>query len=257
MKTAVYQMAVIPGQPKDNIKKVADWLNQLPDDIDIVVLPEMWNTSYTLNRLADLIDDEGSREITMLQQAAKHQNVNIVAGSIAVKAGTKFRNRSIVIDRRGNIIHHYDKIHLVPMLDEPSFLEAGNKFETFELDGMKMGMIICYDLRFPEITRRLAVDGAELLFVVAEWPIERIRHFTALLTARAIENQCYVVASNGAGTCERTVFGGKSMVISPLGDVIAEAEMDETTITAEIKTEQSDAVRQAIPIFKSRRTDLY
>ncbi|KAA1037728.1 carbon-nitrogen family hydrolase [Macrococcus equipercicus] len=257
MKTAVYQMTVIPGQPRENLKKVADWLNRLPEDTDVAVLPEMWNTSYTLQQLADLIDDEGSLEISALQNIARLRRLNIVAGSIAVKHGDKFRNRAVVIDRHGHIIYHYDKVHLVPLLNEPEFLEAGDEFSTFKLDDQKMGLIICYDLRFPEITRKLALDGAEVIYVVAEWPLERITHFTALLKARAIENQCYIVACNASGECEDTVFGGQSMVVSPSGAVIVAADIDEATITADIDIEQSEAIRQAIPILKSRRTDLY
>ncbi|TDM12092.1 carbon-nitrogen family hydrolase [Macrococcus lamae] len=257
MKLALYQMAVIPGEPAKNLKKVTNWLNQLPEGIDIAALPEMWNTSYTLDMLNEIIDDEGHRELRALKEIARLRNLNIVAGSIAVKSGEKFRNRAIIIDCNGQVIYHYDKVHLVPMLDEPLFLESGDHFGTFELADSKMGIIICYDLRFPEMTRKLALEGAEIIYVVAEWPHVRIDHFLALLKARAIENQCYIVACNAVGECGGTVFGGRSMVIDPSGEVAVEAAVSEETVVVEIDIEESEVIRQAIPVFESRRTDLY
>lgn len=256
MKIAVYQMEIIPGKPAENIEKVKRWFTTLKD-IDIAVLPEMWNTSYTLDELSDLTSENGSREIDALSQLAKQHQINIVGDSIAVKVQDKIYNRAIVINKKGELIHQYDKVHLVPMLDEPAFLTAGNEVKVFEINNIKMGVIICYDLRFPEIARKLTLEGIEVLFVVAEWPVERIQQFEKLLYARAIENQVYVVASNSVGECNNTTFGGKSMIIDPLGETITKPIEDEGTIKGIIDFDATQSIRNSIPLLKTRRADIY
>lgn len=256
MKIAIYQMEILPGEPEKNIEKVANWLSTL-DDVDIAVLPEMWNTSYTLEKLVNITSEEGQREIEKLSELAKQYQINIVGGSIAVRVEDKIYNRAIVINKNGEHIHQYDKLHLVPMLDEPNYLTQGNNISIFEIDNVKMGVIICYDLRFPEISRKLALEGIEVLFVVAEWPIERISQFEKLLYARAIENQVYVIASNSIGKCDDTVFGGKSMVINPLGEATTKIILGEGTIQATVNIEEIRNIRTKIPLLKTRRADIY
>lgn len=256
MKIAIYQMEIIPGEPEKNIEKVANWLSTL-DDVEIAVLPEMWNTSYTLKELVYITSDNGQREIEKLSELAKQYQINIIGGSIAVRVEDKIYNRAIVINKKGELIHQYDKLHLVPMLDEPNYLTQGNNISIFEIDNVKMGVIICYDLRFPEISRKLALEGIEVLFVVAEWPIERIKQFEKLLYARAIENQVYVIASNSIGKCDNTVFGGKSMVINPLGEAATKIILGEGTIQATVNIEEIRNIRTKIPLLKTRRADIY
>lgn len=256
MKIAIYQMEIIPGEPEKNIEKVTNWLSTL-DDVEIAVLPEMWNTSYTLEELVHITSDNGQREIEKLSELAKQYQINIVGGSIAVRVEDKIYNRAIVINKKGGLIHQYDKLHLVPMLDEPNYLTQGNNISIFEIDNVKMGVIICYDLRFPEISRKLALEGIEVLFVVAEWPIERISQFEKLLYARAIENQVYVIASNSIGKCNNTLFGGKSMVINPLGEATTKIILGEGTIQATVNIEEIRNIRTKIPLLKTRRADIY
>lgn len=256
MNIAIYQMEIIPGEPEKNIEKVASWLSTLKD-IEIAVLPEMWNTSYKLDQLIHIASENGEREITKLSELAKQYQLNIVAGSLAVKVESKIYNRAIVINKYGDLIHQYDKLHLVPMLDEPNYLTQGNDISIFEIDNVKMGVIICYDLRFPEISRKLALEGIEVLFVVAEWPIERISQFEKLLYARAIENQVYVIAANSIGKCDDTVFGGRSMIINPLGEATSEVIGGEGTIQASVNIEEISNIRSMIPLLTTRRTDIY
>ncbi|WP_414047133.1 carbon-nitrogen family hydrolase [Macrococcus equi] len=256
MRIAIYQMEITPGHPEKNIEKIKTWLSTL-HNIDIAVLPEMWNTSYTLETLKHITSERGEREISVLQQLAMEYQIHIVGGSIAVKEDGKIFNRAIVIHKTGEVIHQYDKLHLVPMLEEPNYLTEGNKVSTFEIANIKMGIIICYDLRFPEISRKLALEGIEVLFVVAEWPVERIEQFEKLLFARAIENQVFVVACNSVGKCDETVFGGKSAIINPLGETISKNILGEGTIQTEINIEELHHIRETIPLLKTRRTDIY
>lgn len=260
MKTAIYQMYVIPGKPEENMAKVSEFVRTVceADKPDVVVLPEMWTTSYTLKEIHEHADEEGKRVTPFLQTLAKSYDVNIVGGSFANNVGGKIYNTAVVVDRKGTVVYKYDKVHLVPMLSEPDFLAGGQVVpEVFEMDGMKAGIIICYDLRFPELIRPLALDGAEVLFIVAEWPEPRINHWRTLQMARAIENQMFVVSANSVGTYDGVTYGGTSMVINPWGEVLAEAAMDESVISAGIDIEMTKEARDKVPVFTSRVPHLY
>lgn len=261
MKYAVYQMDLIPGVPKDNREKVREWVQETVDKEkpDVLVLPEMWNTGFKLTELNELADVDDEPSASFLQELAKEHHVNIIGGSIANKKNGKFYNTSLVVDREGSVVYKYDKIHLVPMLNEHQYLSGGTKkVQTFELEGVKMGVIICYDLRFPELARKLALEGAQILHVVAEWPLARKNHWKNLLLARAIENQMYVVAPNIVGENEGEVFAGTSMIIDPWGDSIKTgSETQEETLTSSLSLDVVPKIREEVPIFSSRVPDLY
>ncbi|WP_323704339.1 carbon-nitrogen family hydrolase [Mammaliicoccus sp. Dog046] len=258
LKIAIYQMQVIPGEPEKNMDKVEQWLNQLDDEIDIAVLPEMWNTSYKLSELNRIADEEGKVILPFLQKKAKEINMHIFAGSIAYKSGDDIYNRSLVINKKGQCINTYDKVHLVPMLNEHHYLTSGKKKPSvFQLDDIEMGTIICYDLRFPELSRSLALEDAKVIFVPAQWPKSRIDHWKALLRARAIENQVFIVACNGVGDCDENTFGGASLVYGPDGELINALYDEEGTVEVELDFETQEKIREAVPIFNSLRTDLY
>jgi omega-amidase len=171
----------------------------------------------------------------------------------------KIYNSALIVNRKGEFIYQYDKIHLVPMLDEPLFLEGGQEqAQLFELDGVKCGVIICYDLRFPELIRSLALKGAKVLFIPSEWPIVRREHWRYLQIARAIENQMYVVSCNRVGAYNNVEFAGTSMVTDPTGNVVVEGSIhQEQTLTTTINMEHVNHARELVPIFSSRVPRLY
>lgn len=261
MKYSIYQMDIIAGKPDANRMKVSHWLEaeMKENKPDIVVLPEMWTTAYTLKALDKVADRDGAKTKSFLKELALTFNVNIIGGSVANMKDGKFYNSSFVYSRSGELVYEYDKIHLVPMLNEHDFLAGGEKVpEVFELEGIKMGLIICYDLRFPEIIRSLALDGAQVLHIVAEWPAARTRHWKVLQTARAIENQMYVVSANRVGEYDGVEFAGASMAIDPWGDVLLEAgEEYEETLSISLDLEKVKTVREKVPIFTSRVPHLY
>lgn len=257
----MYQMDVEVANAKANQYKIEQWLEKLVQTYkpDMVVLPEMWNTGYALEQLTELADENGKQTIPFLSELAMKYKVHMVGGSVANKKEKGIYNTSYVFNRDGELVYEYDKIHLVPMLDEPAFLHGGEQSaKVFELDGIAMGVVICYDLRFPEIIRSLALQGAQLIHVVAQWPTARKNHWKYLLHARAIENQCYLVAANSSGTCNGTNFAGDSLIIHPSGELIAEgpAEEEETIVGSVDRTEVEE-IRQHIPVFQSRVPSLY
>lgn len=261
MKHAIYQMDIVPGDPESNRRRVEAWLiNQVKEDKpDIVVLPEMWTTAYTLDQLDQIADLDGEPTRSFLKELAKTYQVHIIGGSFANKAEGAIYNTALVINNEGEEVYTYDKIHLVPMLNEPAYLAGGRKrARVFELDGIKMGLIICYDLRFPELARELALKGAEVIYIVAEWPSARKDHWKALQLARAIENQCYIISSNRIGAYDGVEFCGTSLIVDPWGTIVQEgSEEQEETLIETIAASNVDCIREEVPVFKSRVPEMY
>lgn len=167
-----------------------------------------------------VILQDGYEVNTRIGELAKKYKVNIVAGSVSNVRGGKVYNTAFVFDRAGSCIAEYDKTHLFTPMGEDDYYTCGDHLCRFTLDGVKCGIIICYDVRFPELTRSLALQGLDMLFVVSQWPKERIFHLQTLTVARAIENQMFVVCCNSCGTAGKTVYGGHSAIIEPFGKTL-------------------------------------
>ncbi len=257
---ALLQMDIDAGNPEANFAKLERMLEEACSHSpkpDIVMFPEMWNTGYSLVNIKEIADRNGERTTAMLSEASRRHGVYIIGGSIAELKGEEVYNTTYAFDREGRRISDYSKIHLFRLMDEEKYLTAGDKPGRVEVEGLQAGMMICYDIRFPELARKLALGGAKLLFVPAEWPHPRLHHWRTLLTARAIENQMFVIACNRSGKSGDTSFFGHSAVIDPWGEMVAEAGEEETIVYAEIDLALADAVRAKIPVFEDRRPGLY
>ncbi|AJY77120.1 carbon-nitrogen family hydrolase [Paenibacillus beijingensis] len=260
LNVALLQMNITAGEPETNFARLQDLLEQAvnaPVKPDVIVFPEMWNTGYALDRIQELADAGGARTKEMMSAFSRKHGVHLVAGSIAEKRGADVFNTIYTFDRQGEEAGQYSKIHLFRLMEEEKFLQAGDTPGKMSLEGAEAGLMICYDIRFPELARRLALDGAKLLFVPAEWPHPRLHHWRTLLTARAIENQMYVIACNRVGTSGDTAFFGHSLIIDPWGEILAEGGEEEAILTAEIDLALVDEVRGRIPVFQDRRPSLY
>ena len=140
---------------------------------------------------------------------------------------------------------------------EDDYYTPGDHLCRFSLDGVQCGIIICYDVRFPELTRSLAVEGLDMLFVVSQWPKVRTFHLCTLTAARAIENQMFVVCCNSCGTAGETVYGGNSVIIDPWGQTIGSAGDKETILAGDCDLSVLTDIRNTIPVFRDRKTNLY
>ena len=230
----------------------------MKDAPDVVVLPETWNTGFFPDEdLPALCDRNGAMVKARIGALAKQYRVNIVAGSVSDLRSGKVYNTAYVFDRQGNCIAQYDKTHLFSPMGEDKAYEKGAQLCRFALDGVSCGLIICYDLRFPELSRALALQGMDILFVVSQWPAVRIPHLRTLCAARAIENQCFVVNCNACGAAGATRFGGNSAIYDPLGQTLARADEQESLLTCCCDTSGLSGIRSAIPVFTDRRDDLY
>ncbi len=258
IRTTVIQSDLVFGDPQANLTNLLTSLQKaLQEKPDIIIWPEMWNTCYDLTRLAEIADKDGVPSIAPLKEFAAKNEVNLIAGSIADLRRGKAYNTTYVIDRLGNTVAAYSKIHLIGLMDEDRFITPGSELNLFSLDSIPCGSIICYDLRFPELVRSLAVKGAEVLFVPAQWPSIRLPHWRTLLIARAIENQMYVVSANRVGRDPKNEFPGHSMIIDPWGEIIYEAGGEEEVFTVELDTQLVRSVREKMPVFKDRVPAVY
>jgi omega-amidase len=260
LRLALIQMNIEAGNPESNFAKMELQLEEAAarePKPDLLVLPEMWNTGYALDRIGELADPQGERTKSVISAFGRKHGVAVIAGSIAEKRREGVTNTIHVFDRTGRESAEYSKIHLFRLMNEHLHLQAGERPGLFDLDGTPAAAMICYDIRFPELARKLALGGAKILFVPAEWPHPRLHHWRTLLQARAIENQMFVISCNTVGLSGGTTFFGHSMVIDPWGEVIAEAGEEETILTAEIDLSLVDEVRGRIPVFDDRRPHLY
>lgn len=259
MKVTCIQMDMAFGRVEENFQKAAKLIEEaMAERPDVVVLPELWNTGFFPREgLKALCDTDGSRVKKEIGRLAKKFSVNIVAGSVADLRDGKVYNTAYVFDRQGVCIATYDKAHLFSPMGEDACFAPGGKLCRFTLDDVSCGLVICYDIRFPELSRSLALDGAELLIMVAQWPKERTGHLKALTAARAIENQSFLVCCNSCGTAESTVFGGNSAIIDPYGNILATAGEQEMLLSASLDFSILENIRTSINVFADRRPELY
>ncbi|GAC91366.1 amidohydrolase [Anoxybacillus flavithermus NBRC 109594] len=257
MNIACVQMDIAFGAPEKNKQTVVRYMEQIAKEADVVVLPELWTTGYDLTRLAHIADENGEQTKAFLSELARTYHVHIVGGSVAKKVADNITNTMYIVHRNGDVVCEYSKLHLFKLMDEHVYLQAGETTGLCSLDETTCAGVICYDIRFPEWIRAHTLNGAEVLFVVAEWPLSRLHHWRTLLMARAIENQCYVVACNRAGKDPNNTFAGHSMIIDPWGNILAEGNEQETVIKATIDINEVQRVRARIPIFADRRPDVY
>jgi len=257
---ALIQMHVEAGAPEENFRNLETKLEEAvsgEDKPQLIMLPEMWNTGYALEEIRNIADRDGERTKKMLSAFSRKHGVQLHGGSIAESRSDGVYNTSYFFNGQGEVEADYSKIHLFRLMNEEKHLLGGDKTGRLRVSEADAGMMICYDIRFPELARKLALDGAKLLFVPAQWPNPRLHHWRTLLMARAIENQMYVVACNRCGTSGTSSFFGHSLIIDPWGEIIAEAGEEETILRAEIDLDLVDEVRGRIPVFEDRRPALY
>ena len=222
---------------------------------DVIVLPEAWNTGFFPADLAPCADRDGARTRETFSALARELNVNIAAGSVADCRGGRFYNTAYVFDRAGAVAASYDKTHAFTPMGEQKAFAQGDALCRFSLEGHDCGLIICYDIRFPELTRTLALQGMDLLFVVSQWPEKRAMHLDTLARARAIASQAFLALCNSAAS--DTACSGRSALIDPWGETLAQAGGGEEIIAADLDFSVISGIRSSINVFRDRRPELY
>lgn len=259
MKISCIQMDMLLGDVEYNFAHAEQLIRDTvaSEGCDVVVLPETWNTGFFPADLAPCADDNGKRTKATFSALARELNVNIVCGSVANKKADGFYNTAYVFDRAGNVVAEYDKTHLFTPSGEHHSFTSGTHTCNFTLEGKKCALIICYDIRFPELTRTCTLQGVDLMFVVAQWPDKRSMHLDTLARARAIENQMFLALCNSVGTAGATKNGGHSAIIDPWGEYLAKAGEAEEVISGTLDFSVIEGIRSSINVFRDRRAELY
>ncbi len=225
-------------------------------DADLVVLPELWpNGAFAYDRWEATAEQLDGALVDRLSDAARSASVVLHAGSFIERhPDGSLTNTALVFERDGSLNAVYRKIHLFGFSEgEPKYLAAGTEVVVADTSVGHLGLATCYDLRFPEMFRRLADDRADLIIVPAGWPEKRIEHWTILARARAIENQLPVVAVGTAGTHGGVEMGGASLIVDALGVPIAEAGKSEEILWADVDPAVTRAWRERFPARGDRR----
>lgn len=255
IKAAAIQFTVNQGNVDANLAYIREALARVADQgANLVVLPEMWSTGFSYRNLNELaLRTEGIVD-ELRELSARHKLV--IIGSMPEPNGDKVFNTVYVVDT-GTVVGVYRKMHLFSLLGEDRAFSGGDSWLLADTTVGKVGVIICYDLRFPELSRRLALEGAHIICVPAQWPKPRQEHWRTLLRARAIENQLFVISCNACGMIGKLDFFGMSMIIDPKGEVLAEAGEGEGEIAAELDMQAMNDWRAQIPCFNDRKPELY
>ncbi len=250
------QLSIQPGEVQHNCEAAEAMLLELAaGKCRLAVLPEMWSCSFPYPVLMEMAKKTPA-VLDRISKIAVDKGI-VIAGSLPEAAGKTIFNTGYLIDSTGKIAGKYRKVHLFSLYNEQRHFGYGTCAQVFSTSIGKIGMMICYDLRFPELARKMALDGAEIICVSALWPLVRIEHWSLLLRARAIENQLFVVGCNGCCAEEKITWGGASAIISPLGAVLAQAGPGEQPIAGAIDPFEMSEFRRTIPCFEDRMPEAY
>jgi omega-amidase len=226
-----------------------------PAQGSLVLLPEMFATGFSMN--AAVTNDAATCETQdFLRQCAVDFGIFLLAGVVGKGTQGRPANQCLIFAPNGAELARYDKLHPFSLAGEPDHYAAGERVVLFPWGDFLVAPFICYDLRFPEIFRAAAAAGANLLTVIASWPEARTEHWIALLRARAIENQAYVVGINRCGRDPFFGYQGRSLIIDPLGTILADAGEGEGRISALPVRSHLDEVRRRLPFLRDRRGEL-
>lgn len=270
MKVALAQIEIAGGSTERNVDRAVAAIEEAAaDGADLVVLPELFNVGYfafdSYAREAEGIEGE---TLTRIRRVADDCDVAVLAGSvvedleasadsgIAVPTSEGLANTAAFFDRDGRRRAVYRKHHLFGYDSaESRLLEPGQALPTVDFEGFTIGITTCYDLRFPELYRRLVETGATMALVPSAWPYPRVEHWKLFGRARAVENQLFVAAANGVGTFDDAELLGRSTVYDPWGTTLASAAEDPALVTATVDPERVERVREEFPALEDRRTD--
>lgn len=255
LSVSAVQFNIALGDSQQNLEKVNGALERVAEKgAQLVVLPEMWSAGYDYKRLAT-----HARETPTILEAVSKQAQKlglVVVGSLPEMAEGRIYNTAHVIDR-GEILGFYRKLHMFSTMGEDRFLAPGQEILVLNTSVGRLGIAICYDLRFPELFRKMAIDGAEIICLPAEWPKPRQEHWRTLLRARAIENQFFLVAANCCGIQGKLDFFGMSLILSARGEVLAEGSEKNTELVASFNYQDMLRYREQIRCLADRRPEIY
>ena len=269
MRIALCQRTTYTENKERNIKETQEMLDRAMhgcNDVDLVMFPECNYGEVTSSRMAaSYAEPMDGVYITLMQEQAAKYKVNLIPGSFAEKAENgRCYNTLPFLNRQGKVLGKYRKIHLADSSGarESDLLEAGHELKLVDTEFGKVGLMVCYDMRFPEMARSLALAGADFICAAACWPAglvlpPRVSHWDILTKATALYNLTYFVVCNVYGEVKGSFPFGCSRVVNPWGDVIADCSSGTKIVYADIDFEYQKWVREEVATFRNRRPDVY
>lgn len=267
IRLALCQMNVIDNKEK-NLENARLMINEsISKNADFIILPEMFNCPYSNDKFIEYAEEEyDSPTLDKISSLAEKDNIYILAGSIPEKEGDKLYNTSYLFDRKGNIMAKHRKMHLFDIdvkgkitFKESDVLTEGNDFTIADTEFGKIGIGICYDVRFPELARVMVENGAIMLIYPGAFNMTTgPAHWELLFRSRALDNQVYCVGVAPALNKDASYHSfGHSIITNPWGEIVSEADEKENLIISEIDLDEIKRIREELPLLKNKREDLY
>lgn len=258
----------VEDNKEKNITRALDYIKKASEKgTDICVFPEMFNCPYENEKFPIYAEtvEEGTT-IKEMAKAAKEHSLYLIAGTIPERSGNNLYNSSFIFDRTGTIIGHHRKVHLFDIdipgkvrFKESDTLESGNEVTIIDTEFGKIGIAICYDIRFAEFMKLMTFKGAQIVFVPAAFNTTTgSAHWKLLNRSRAVDNQVFMVGASPARNTNASYLAyGHSMIVNPWGEIICEANEEETLLHSEIDLSVIDKIRAKLPVLNHIRKDIY
>lgn len=259
LRVLLIQNNAIVGNKEATLNNIDTLLTKYAgESFDLIVLPEVFAIGWQCKDFQAQAEQlEKSETIEFLKNIALTFKSIVIGGSIIIKSDNgEYLNTCPVISKEGKLVTTYDKIHLFSHIDaeENKYIKSGNELKILDLGFTKIGLSICYDIRFPEIYRAYSRNGVEIFINVAAWSKTKPEHWDIMHKARAIENQCFMIVANQTGKITNNGHNlGHSMVLDPWGSTIIELKEEESCAKCIINTEQLKELRKTFPLLKDRK----
>ena len=255
---AIFDIDGINDLKQKNFDNILNLVKKYDEQtFDLIVLPELFSTGWYPQIYPKSFEtEENSPTLNFLSKLAQKFQSNVVGGSLVLKAKEGLKNTCPIFNRSGKLITKYEKMHLFSHYEqgEGDFSTPGEKGVIVKTDVGKLGISICYDIRFPELYRMYTYNGADILINVAAWPKSRLHHYQTLARARAIENQIFFIGVTQTGLISNNEYNsGHSLAVSPFGDIINELGENEEAFSFEINLEEEKILRNKVPTLKDKK----
>jgi predicted amidohydrolase len=254
MLVASIQMAVVEDDKAATIEKAVGLIREAKN-ADLIILSELWNIGFmSFDRYVSEAEGKEGPTLSTFRDLARELKVHLHTGSFVEEDGGKYYNSSYLLSPEGEILANYRKVHLFGFNSrETQILTRGGEVVVVGTELGSFGLATCYDLRFPELFRRMVEKGAEVFLVCSAWPYPRLEHWITLNRVRALENQCFLVSSNSAGMNQGGQFVGHSMIVDPWGIILASGGDEEVIVRSEIDLKEIKSARKRFPALADRQ----
>lgn len=255
---ALAQMEIVLGDVEQNLATAQRMAAQAAaQEADLLVLPELWSTGYDLAQ-ADVYESAlGEGSFGLMAGMARDEGLYVAGTALETNPQGLPFNTAALYGPDGKLAGAYQKVHLWAPLGEVEHMTAGERLPVFDLPFGRVALAVCYDLRFPELWRRYADGGAQLVVIPSEWPVRRVEHWRLLLRARAVENQFFVAGCNRTGADVDGEFGGHSAAVDPWARVLVEGGADSGLLVATLELDEVARSRSLFPFLQDRRPEVY